>query len=406
MLIYLDSQDYSRLSDPKTANELANSDLRSLLVHVTSAGYAVVPFSNLHIQEAVHDNIGSRDLAARRADLMAALAGRSVYAPLEHVLRKEVAEAVARMGEPLPAGLSLRIVRTDGIWWPWEVLADEGPLDLGSEIAKLMGAADGSNRASRRQRGPNKGQLKALVNASLPEAMTWAAENFPGSERLGDRKFFSDFLLGKMDESRFYSEMMKSALNLQRFVSWTVDKLDGGKQVSGYIKTSGYALTEKIAEALKRMFESASECASPEVAPALAKIRDEGIERATQSMRRGMIDAGLRMLRKEVGSAGSGRFKYSAENVDSHTAGVTPGIDMVCACFKVWLTLVSAPSPTRQKVLRSDALDILHSIYLPYVDLFRADDRFRNVLRQTKTGHFSKVVSAQDLSARLRAGKR
>lgn len=73
-----------------------------------------------------------------------------------------------------------------------------------------------------------------------------------------------------------------------------------------------------------------------------------------------------------------------------------PAIASIISGLCSWIRILTTPSKTPQKVLRSDVLDIFHSAYLPYVDSFRADSRFYNVLRQAKSPYLGKVNIGMD----------
>ena len=63
MLVYLDSQDYSRLTDPRHADKADTVALLSLLQHSAEADVHRFPFSNLHVQEAIHSDLPLDTLA-------------------------------------------------------------------------------------------------------------------------------------------------------------------------------------------------------------------------------------------------------------------------------------------------------------------------------------------------------
>jgi hypothetical protein len=68
------------------------------------------------------------------------------------------------------------------------------------------------------------------------------------------------------------------------------------------------------------------------------------------------------------------------------------GIASIISGFRSWIKILTTPTKTPQKVLRSDVLDIFHSAYLPYVDCFRTDARFYN----PKSGSYPAAVSWAD----------
>jgi hypothetical protein len=72
------------------------------------------------------------------------------------------------------------------------------------------------------------------------------------------------------------------------------------------------------------------------------------------------------------------------------------GIASIISGFRSWIKILTTPTKTPQKVLRSDVLDIFHSAYLPYVDCFRTDARFYNLLQQAGSPYLDKVNVGTD----------
>jgi hypothetical protein len=347
----------------------------------------------------VHFEASSKALALGRARLMTKLSCGRVFAPLEHILMIEVANALKASGFPLNESLlRLKIVREDSVWWPWESLANEGSLNLRVDIAaKLDQDISQLNRQSRRrcrkQRGSVERQFITHIDAQLPNISRWISENFPPSAKITDHQFLRKFLLGQVDQAVFFNEIMGTALELENFIGWTIDHFDGtaGRRVAGYIKTTGYELTEKISHILSLVASQESVIYPAEMRVQLDMIRTNGINACATSIKRSMIKAGAIQL-VDAGMVPKGISpEHIGELLASYGGDEMPGIEVVQGCFRVWLKLISSPTAQRQKILRSDVLDILHAIYLPYVDLFHADARFGNILRQTKTAHLQKV---------------
>jgi hypothetical protein len=399
VLVYLDSQDYSRLTDPRFVGDANNTVLLTTLQRSAADGLHRFPFSNLHVQEAVHFEASSRALALGRARLMTKLSCGSVFAPLEHILMMEVANALKASGFVVDESLlNLTIVRDDSVWWPWELLADEGPLNLRAEItAQLDQDVSLLNRQLRRryqkQRGSVEKQFSIHVDAELPNILRWISENFPPSAKITDHQFLRRFLLGQVDQAVFFNEIMGTALELENFIGWAIDRFDHmrGRGAAAYIKTSGYELTEKIGLALSSSPSQESSKFPAEIQVRLDVMRTDGINSLATSIKRSMINAGAILL-VDAGVVAKGvNPEHIVGLLANYGGDEMPGIEVVSGCFRVWLKLITAPASQRQKILRSDVLDMLHAIYLPYVDLFHADARFGNILRQTKTAHLQKV---------------
>lgn len=398
MLVYLDSQDYSRLTDPRHASAPALQSAAQKIRRSADSGAHQYPFSNLHVQEAVHHDDRGKELAVGRARFMNEISHKNVFAPLEQLIQIEVASALRELGvEVCNARTYGDVVRNDGIWWPWEFMAEEGRFDLKSE-ALAPASADFMRTADRKQRRAFQRNLHALEKRAMQATMKDVAsfvknlvEAFPESPKLRDQNFIRSFLLGKVDKSEFYNAMMVGALDLETYVGWVIDRMDSGKGTANYLKVCGYELATKLEVLLASFNFPARFKGNHELEEAYERARMAHMNSMADGLRRALVGMGAKLL------AENGCIQ-DAEKVitllHAYTGSSMPGIDVCRSCCAVWIGLLTAPSESRQKPLRSDVLDMLHAIYLPYVDVFRADARFTNILRQTKTSHFSKVESS------------
>ncbi len=373
-----------------------------MIARATAEGRAVCPFSNLHIQEAVHHSEKSKGLAVDRARVMRRLSCASVYAPLEHVLIHEV-EAVLKdrglLNEPAPA-FSAFPVRTDGKWWPWESFSELGELDIKKEVFKLAenDHSIGVNREQRRRLKKHRASLEARliqqIDIYIPELQAKLAEIFPPSEELSDPKLLRRYLRGEVDESVVYNILMNVALDPEVIVNWTVDRMKAGGSEACYLRAAGYKMTADITTLLQNMCERSIPLSI--TADVMRAFQDRMIRDLADSLRKSLLNA-------TVGLASENQPTWTPEFVDlakaiSHSASDVemPGIASIISGLCSWIKILITPSKTPQKVLRSDVLDIFHSAYLPYVDCFRADSRFYNVLQQAKSPYLDKVNMGMD----------
>lgn len=158
-----------------------------------------------------------------------------------------------------------------------------------------------------------------------------------------------------------------------------------------YLKVCGYQLATKLEVLLASFNFPATFIGNHELEEAYERARKAHMSSMADGLRRALVGIGAKLLAESGCIADS---ENAATPLHEYTGPSMPGIDLCRSCCAVWIGLLTAPSESRQRPLRSDVLDMLHAIYLPYVDVFRADARFTNILRQTKTTHFPKVESS------------
>jgi hypothetical protein len=70
-----------------------------------------------------------------------------------------------------------------------------------------------------------------------------------------------------------------------------------------------------------------------------------------------------------------------------------PAISTHCNLITAYRRDVFYPSTVMPEIKESDAADILHAAYLPYVDLYRTDGRFGSLLEKLPKPSTVRVVS-------------
>ena len=168
-LVYLDSNDYSTLSDPRR-NSQDNLETREALRHLAATNRVQFAFSGVHLSEMAPLQSGYTSAAAARADLLVELCGRRAFVSFDRLLKLELSSLVGLESS------SREVLSTNAEWFPelgeilspfhWETTANE----IDTAVKER-----GNDRQQRRQL--NRRLFKA--KAAKPELRSWLAAQDP-----------------------------------------------------------------------------------------------------------------------------------------------------------------------------------------------------------------------------------
>lgn len=130
----------------------------------------------------------------------------------------------------------------------------------------------------------------------------------------------------------------------------------------------------------------------------------------------------MRQYVKKLGMSGSSASYLELEKLPKHLQEAVgqdrflkelPALSTHLNVLAVYMRDIIYPSPVLPEIKESDAGDILHATYLPYVDLYRTDGRFGALMNSVPKPSTVQVVPKlrqlpevieKELEKRLRAG--
>lgn len=226
ILIYLDSSDYSRLSDPRHAQDPQLQRVKECLIESVRNGTVEVRYSVIHIVEACHRKPSSHGLAKLRAELMRELSGLRVMKFFSGVCADEV--AVHQSGR-LP---STRIgIDDDGKWHP-EIRGlgndiQNAILDAVKDAIMAVPQTRSERRRARSLFGtpeaPKPAALQAL--AAQPDLIEDLAEKHGMSPRFVREKVMAR-VLGSNSVDSIDREIRHELFDPVTFISHYIDRFD------------------------------------------------------------------------------------------------------------------------------------------------------------------------------------
>lgn len=379
--VYLDSSDYSTLSDLKRRTETAPGVLEQLRRWVAEEKIACY-FSGIHITEMAPLTRVHSAAAKRRADVLVGLCGRNSLISLDRLIARELHNALGD-GDSLPC-----VYSHTGDWYP-EGVGDMSPVGLiavESDIRKEI-RDNVANRKARRQLKRNlfrKGKLRADAHATVVsrartvdvDAVLRELPMRPQDARtllryvVGDataREASDAFLESLRDPSWMMLWFVRHHEELTPFIKWV--RGPSSKFLPALHQMAEVAASLRMSDAQEGT-NLVDECLS-------AKMWKEHQDNLLQRIANEMV----RDLVQRDGVA------LSPEAIDDRCPGLSVGFrSHHSACWTV-----TSGSPRKPK--ESDLADALHAVYAPYVDIFRADKFMAPFIERHLCGLPTRVVS-------------
>lgn len=359
--VYLDSSDFSVLSNPRGISDELGAVLRQLRGWVRD-GNIVCCFSGTHLSEMAPLDAAYAGAAKCRAGLLVELCGKNALISQDRLFAAELRHAIG-LSASLP-----EVHSPDGIWYPDGIagMSPVGQIEVVSSIQNTIHEL-GANRAARRKAN-QKGFKRGLPRPTFQAAVVANARTCALDEVLAlypmrpqDARVLSRYAVGDataeeatnaFEESlRDPSWMMqwfeKHHAQLNPFIDWIrapsasmLNGLNEMARLSAVVRQHDIELGTRTAETL---FSSSKWRAR----------QDDLLHSIAVSMSKKFITQDAAEL--------------TVPAIDRDCPGLSVGIRSLHASW--WTTTGQRPRQTRL----SDFPDALHAMYAPYVDVFRAD---------------------------------
>ncbi len=378
--VYLDSSDFSDLSEPsKRTQEIIT--LESQLISWRNAGLIEMRFAYSHLIEAAPWEPQYTETFKLRAQKIAELCQGKVLAAQDKIF---TAELRALSGDPVKTGY---IYRDDGDWLPdcFDGLDDPTELLDPAQFKKDAEARGLGRTEIRKKLNPTDGKFrpaeKERLKQKLPEIVAALCKLYPVDEKEA-LKYCRSILNGPPRESD-RGALYNSFINLPNFAEWFVRQFDQINPTVTWLRKSGDLTKSGILES-RKMLDNL-----------LASQVESGISH----------DAILAEAREEIASL-----------IERLPKTILPALAEQCGCPALpamtlrelpekapsLFTAISVMGGIMRKTLQpfakgrkpedSDMGDVLHSHYLPYVDLFRTDKFAASVIREIKLPFATTIV--------------
>ena len=407
--IYLDSSDYSHMSDSRHAWA---QPIRAFLKAQVEFGAIEIRFSSLHPLEGAHTSADAKPMAVERAKLMTELSGQKCLL-WWHGLIEEESRRLA-LGESMKP--TEYAYRDDGRWFPPSMNTNLAA-NLGASIETEIKEALMQTGAPRHQR---RYALKQLVRSGR---LTQAAIEMlrPGRAQLMEelrkkypwpRRFFDDDLLFQYMTGNIAANVLVEALedglkDVVSFIGWAYDQYDPEQKLTRWLRSGDWiGAVAKIRSDIQGVVELGRTIGKTE----------KDINMQLRRNRSWMPNARARILR---GTLEDIPLAYRLNCITSElweqrvvnsALGSIPSLDAALEIAAAYF-LQNAMAGSKRELLTSDYGDMLHMGYLPYVDLFRCDGYAADLARRVASKYGTEVVGKltelpDAIAQRLDAGAR
>lgn len=377
--VYLDSSDYSTLSNPSGLSDQLLT-IKDKLLSWSKSNEVVFRFSAAHIIEMAPVEVKAVGAAEARASFLSELCGKNCLISFDQLMFNEIEKYSAN------SDLTLSVFSDDGTWFPYLAdgifsLFDEDRISPESFLPKF----DNLSREARRRASKEffkNGKLRPEIKNRIlndtegPQAIL---AQFPMRKRDADtllRYMVGEATKADADDA-FYASLRDPKWMTQWFrcnpeeMSPVIEWLRGPAQQM-------HVAMKPIAETSKNLrdFYMGNSNDSSEPPEMSRKALNELKERWLHSISKTILD-----------SNSIPHPEFSPERLKMMAPGFSTSISVMADV--VW----ASASKTPRESMASDFVDVVHSMYAPYVDVYRTDGFMSPLVTQYVKSHGTTVVA-------------
>lgn len=375
LTVYLDSSDFSAFSEPLPSP--ATKNVREELEELQKSGAIRLVFSNVHVAEAAPTTREALALGQARLRAIHDLCWPHSVMASSDLLNDEAASLYGAhsMGQ---------VHRCTGDWLPRD-LHGEGiasPLELIQEVLDDAPSPDAKERA-RRQLLTSSGGLtikgRRKVLQQVPKLIAEMRRTLPVTPAV-EHAIWQHFRSGMVD-SQVIRELWAQFRDLRAYAAWLEQDWEGAGRLNLWLRQSG----ARVREGWERVSREIAQRA--EASAALGMSTQEF--RATG---RTVMAQWKQTAPGKMAQALLGRSDAPTVFEPDEMRRRAPGLAAIASLQldMAWATVAPGVQPRSPK--QSDFADITHVLYLPYVDLFRADRFVAHTIRESSPDLASRVV--------------
>lgn len=372
--VYLDSSDFSVLSDERT-DAARYREVERRLVAWQQSGEIQLRYSYAHVIEAAPVAPSDLEMARRRLVCIQRLCGKNCFQDPFSVFELELRSAV---GE-IEAFDALDLHRSDGSWMP-EFADAVGELPSLSALILEDLDAKNMNRSARRKaeqiyfdsKGAFRRAALPRISAFAEAAVRQAAELYPlNSSALSE---FGRYLRqGNGSKENLIRGIKASLSDLECFADWYKKQWEHTAPLSRKLRDSG--------EILRHCLQG---CADTIGSLCDSHMADGGSSKFIEDQFREVFARTVESVPNNLARKMASAFSIPSADVLVCSWDRTKAL-MTTTLIACQLGKLTALVPkTRRPPKVSDLGDILHATYLPYVDIFRADGFVANAVSSAK----------------------
>jgi hypothetical protein len=367
LVIYLDSQDFSRFGDVlRDKSDIQHEELFRRLEAMKFAGDIVFPATLPLMCELLQFDAAHRETTFCKAKAVERLCDSYALPAPTRLAAIEVARVAHRAGliDHPPAAPMLS---TDRLWFP--TIADSlSDLRETMQTAAMQSLAEKGYEPEFR-RHVEEGLAKVDWSAAVADLAPAIADQV-GVPLASVFDFVVPFLRGELSSREASRGMLSGISKPTVFVDLYFERHGPLGDLPSWIRNAGLTIARYL----------------DAVRSNLGPLRTAA-DKKRASLLVGRLKSSFRAISFELAKAGATEFYlddqiigHVAANEDMHS--LVPSAHIATAAMEAYTLQVVGLTTGGAKIERSFGGDVLHSFYLPYVDLWRGDRRFSAALRQ------------------------
>lgn len=401
--VYLDASDYSDLSSDKVLKARPGLEQdREKLLEWVGTGKVRVQFSVVTVSEIAPVDVNSKPMAMARASFLNLVCKGCALADFNTIIFEELKSRAlnCELDEE-------RISNKAGDWLP-SITFERSEFIQSVERSIHKRAA--SVGVSRKERKAKVGELfkngkiqkkgKELLSTMKASDFPVLGSIFPVDDSEEMSNLFRNYLLGKVTEREFSEKLKARFFDVEHFFDCLFDH-EGFDRTPKWLREIGADHREKLQrfrDKVEKLLELELELGGSEKSLA-QKLRGITTESFTDN-RVKYLEQKRRTLKKQLAGAGVS-YKAWQKAMANCDIGSLPAFDCYGICIEQYMR-DSIAQLNRPRSLRvSDYGDLLHSYYLPYVDIFRCDGYMARIFEKAGRKYNTTICGSLESMIRL-----
>lgn len=378
--VYLDSSDFSSLSDPRQLARGLDSILQFLRQSIND-GRIKCYYSATHICEMAPLQAAYADASQRRADLLVELCGRNAMVSQDVLFDAELSYALDSSA-PRP-----QIIAPEGDWFPdgLEDISPTGMQQFGASLQESIGDMN-LNRKARRladrkafKRGKPRAALRnAAVSNARYGSLAEMLQIYP--MRPQDARVLSRYAVGDATPAEATAALRESLRDPHWMMLWFEKHHAKLTPFIDWVRSPAVEMKKNLDE----MALQATSMRQLDLTFGTNFAEDYFASLKWAEMQEELLVRIAIRLSQPLGRSGQ---ELTSLIIDERCPGLSVGVRSLHSAWRS--TTFTAP----RKVKLSDFPDALHAMYAPYVDIFRADSFMAPLIQKHSHKFGTTIVS-------------
>lgn len=388
--VYLDSSDYSNLSTGPFSAEMET------LKKLVKERIIEVRYSNITVSELIHTEKKYQHFAISRAKVLKELCGKKCLIYTEELLFHDCVNAMLGQ-ERLEPNFPAYAYSDKAHWYPprkdlFKNFKSELAKDI-TQRAQVIINQHPDPIERKRFRKRLKGMIRkgnfTEEGLGIFEGLDGAIlEKFAFLDKTSPSEMVRKHLIGRISHRELGDYLLENGADPANLAEFTIDQVEGALSNLQWLREGGTTFIDQVKQFIV-LADSIEE---------LDKIR--GISRSrveiARDYRLDFRDLRLKLLQRcwssfkdDFRKRGISHSNY-CRNIEASKIGVFPSIDIIVEILPSYVELMLTKN--RNNLLPSDLGDLAHLMYLPYVDIFRADKAMTHLFSRVSGRYQTRVI--------------